>query len=345
LIEFLSLFWSTDIYHGYWSGYHTNGFEFFLRRKIFYLFIFFIIITSLKEEFIPKVINAFIFAMFISEIISYLLIFHIIEPFQDKINHFPSPFLSHSVYTLFLVIFIIYLLDAFGKIKQKYFKALAIFFIISATLNLFLNSGRTGQVLFPLALIFYIIIKYKVSLKHILATLLLLGGLFFTSYKFIPLFQKRFNQAYSDIQGFLYHNNYASSWGGRYLSLLIAKKSFEEGNYYGVGLGSAREYAFNQAKKLGENNYKFYTRDLHANMHNEYAQVFIESGFLGLISLLLFFYFYTFVYRYRIYEAFFKTFFFTFGVALFFGNFLYMFETFILFLIFVGLATILKKEE
>ena len=67
-------------------------------------------------------------------------------------------------------------------------------FFLSVAINLFINTGRTGQIAFFGALIVLFIYKYKLSVKSAFLSLLSIIFIFYLAYSFSPNFKNRMNQ-------------------------------------------------------------------------------------------------------------------------------------------------------
>ncbi|MDP2077119.1 MAG: hypothetical protein Q8J85_03670, partial [Sulfuricurvum sp.] len=149
----LSLLWTENLDSGW---HYIKQYYIFLALPILY--------SSINRDYIPQILSAFLGAMIISEIFSYLIFFDVM-PFQLKSNWSPSdpsPFMMHSIYSLFLVFSIFLMIIRMAYEKRSRIQAiLYTFFIITMTMNLFLNSGRTGQFAFFLALIVFIYLYYE----------------------------------------------------------------------------------------------------------------------------------------------------------------------------------------
>ena len=344
VLQFVSLLWSDSIYTGgYWSGYYNNAIDFLLRHEFFYLIVALIVYTSFKKEWTQKAINVFIAVMLISEIVSYGIIFGLWTTKKGHIGD-PSPFLNHSAYSALLAWTIFLLLEKFFRVKNIYYKSFYGFFITTATLNLFLNTGRTGQLVFIVLLIFYIIEKFKLSWKSILFSFLGVSLMIGLNYKFNKTFNNRVNQAINDIK-LINQQNYASSWGLRYLSILLSKKCLDTNPFFGYGFGDAKKEVMLEVEKYDEKSAQAYKRKLNPHMHNQYLQFFNEIGLVGIFLLLAFFYFYfktNFSDEIKIIAHLFMI---DYVIIFFTGTFLRRESTFILFLIFTTIFLLNKKEK
>jgi len=344
VLQFVSLLWSDSIYTGgYWSGYYNNAIDFLLRHEFFYLIVALIVYISFKKEWTQKAINVFIAVMLISEIVSYGIIFGLWTTKKGHIGD-PSPFLNHSAYSALLAWTIFLLLEKFFKAKNIYYKIFYAFFITTATLNLFLNTGRTGQLVFIVLLIFYIVEKFKLSWKSILFSFVGISLIIGLNYRFNKTFNNRINQAINDIK-LINQQNYASSWGLRYLSILLSKKCLETNPFFGYGFADAKKEVMLEVEKYDKKSAQAYKRQHNPDMHNQYLQFFNEIGLIGIFLLLAFFYFYfktNFSDEVKIIAHLFMI---DYIVIFFTGTFLRMESTFILFLIFTTIFLLNKKEK
>ncbi|EDM23221.1 O-antigen ligase family protein [Caminibacter mediatlanticus] len=340
-IKFFSIFWSNSIYNGFWSGYFKNAYDSFFRHDLLYLLIIPIILTSFKKNNAKKAIDIFLLGMFISEIFSYLLFFDLLPHwnFIRGTPYNPSPFLNHSLYSFLLVIFIFTLFEKFQRTNILIEKLIFLFFSITATINLFINGGRTGQLIFIFTVFFYAFYKYPKKIKYVVSGILAIIVIFTLAYKFSPIFNQRINNALYEVRGIV-NGNYSSSWGGRFLSILVTKDVFEKNPILGIGIGNSRKEVFEIIKSNYPNAFDYYKRRLHSDMHNEYAQILVEEGIIGLIIFIMFL-FISFKQKINdgFYNFFIKLFIFVFTLALFTGNFFSkMFTSFVLFYIFFAIS-------
>jgi len=280
------------------SGY-KNEYQFIFKHFLWLNSLFLILITS--EVNVKKILSAFLLGMFFNEIVSYLIFFHLID-----INFFknlgllsrgvkyydPSPFMHHTFYSLFLAVSILIILDNLKNFNGL-LKILAIIFLISATINLFINGGRTGQLAFFLGIIVYITLKYK-KLKYIIGSIMLLITVFIGAYYFSPIFKNRINKGVNNIEKVWMENNYNTSWGVRIgidkMSIEILK---EPKNFlFGLGAGEAKKSFFEYAKQ-DKNIYKAIKIVKH--LHNQYLQLWIDGGIMAFLLIILYF---VYLYKY-----------------------------------------------
>jgi O-antigen ligase len=275
LWSLVSIFWS-DISKDLYRGIRLN----------LYLVALFVIATSIKKEQIPSIITAFLAGMFVSEIIAYGVFFEIWS-FGHATPVTPSPFMMHIDYSVFLALSSVLLLNRlFSSLYSTKEKLVMLFFFFTVTGNLFLSTGRTGQVALIAALIVLPIIHYRVSIKSFSISLILLVVIFFSAYNLSSSFVMRVNNTKTDIEKIL-NSNLNGSWGTRAAYWIITFDSFKE-HPLGSGLGN-HKYAIQE--QVTKQNYQFINNRTKQYMgkhhpHNQYLLVLLQSGFIGLILFL-----------------------------------------------------------
>jgi len=277
-INLLSMLWTTNIHEGIYN------LKFYFAITVVFITFY----TSMKERYLLPVIFAFLIAMFISEVVSYGVF---LEWWTTKHSSpsMPTPFMHHVPYSIFLVVTIFLLL---GQILNKKISlSLRIFeaiFLLSATVNLFINGGRTGQLAFIFALFVFVISYYGTKIKYIVLTFCVLLLVFVSAYMFSPVFHKRIDQAVVDIYK-IKEGNLKSSWGSRIAMKIVSYSILEQHPFVGVGIGDVKD----EFKKAYETEtlkkYKFSYNTHH--VHDQYLQIMLQTGLLGLIPFILFIWF------------------------------------------------------
>lgn len=270
-----------------WSSEHDVALN--ELRILSYFFTLFVIATSLQAKYIDKVITAFLSGMFISEMIAYGVFFHL-WTFKAATPQDPSPFMIHIEYSVFLAFTSILLLNRL--ISKKYplkEKLLFFFFFLTVTGNLFLTQGRTGQVAYIAAIIVMSILHFKLSLKSITVSILLLVGIFGTSYTVSKNFHDRALQTQAEINGIL-HGNLNSSWGIRVGFWITTFHILEKEPLLGVGIG---DYKVSQKDEIQTGHYDYlsaHTKEFIStnHPHNQYLLLLLQTGIIG-FSLFLYF--------------------------------------------------------
>ena len=257
------------------------------RMKVFLFPIVFI--SFLKPEFIPKAIIAFMLGMLASEITSYSIFFHVIEPifYKNYAEFDPSPFMHHSEYGLILSLsagILFYRLIAYKD--ELYLRITTLLFFITITVNIFITGGRMGYVLYGVSL-FIVLAMYKVKLyKIILITVLLSVTVFSLAYQFSPLFQKRFQHSVNAINKLSTDHPFNSSFGVRLGFMYYATPVIKNNLLFGVGTGDHTQAVYDEIKI--QNTDTFLLKITH--FHNAHLVILVQFGLLGLFIWLNVFY-------------------------------------------------------
>ena len=281
LIHVIGMLWSEDLS---W-GFHM------LHKMWYFLLLFPILYTIVRKDYISSYVSAFLLAILITEVCSYLVWFEIIEPFKNATVENPTPFMNHISYNPILA-FAIYLVlheIFFNKKITNFVFSLYSFFAISMIFNMFITGGRAGQVAFFAMLVVLIIqILDKQRIKSLITIFIVIPGIFFTAYQASDLFQKRVNLAFN--QALEYQPGSNNSIGYRTTYALNSWELIKQNPIIGVGTGDFPvEYKkINQVKTPIMSLMGLPTT---TNPHNMYILIFSQLGVIGLISMLSIFYF------------------------------------------------------
>jgi O-antigen ligase len=261
-----------------------------LHKMWYFLLLFPVLFTIVRKDYIKLYIFAFLLAISLTEVASYLVWFEIVEPFKNATVNNPTPFMSHVSYNPILAFAIYIVLHEifFNKKLTNLLFSFYSFFAISMTINMFITGGRAGQVVFfiMLAIIVFQILE-KQRIKSFITILILIPGIFFTSYQISDLFQERVDLAVKEIATYA-DKNY-SSVGLRINFAVNSWQVIKKNPLIGVGTGDFP----NEYKKINEiNSPKLVDGVADAsNPHNMYTLVLMQLGFLGLLSMLSIFYY------------------------------------------------------
>ncbi|MDC3315703.1 O-antigen ligase family protein [Candidatus Thioglobus sp.] len=275
-LHVIGLLWTEDLA---W-GLHI------VHKMWYFIGLFPILYTIVRKDYISHYISAFLLAISITEVCSYLVWFEVIEPFKNATVSNPTPFMSHISYNPILA-FAIYLVlheIFFNKKITNLVFALYSFFAISMTINMFITGGRAGQVM-CFAMLAIIIFQFfnTQKIKALFLISFLIPGIFFTAYQASDLFQERVDAAVKN--SLFYSENKASSVGLRITFALNSWEAIKKNPIIGVGTGDFPiEY-----KKINKINTPGLTNT--TNPHNMYTLVAMELGALGVISMLSIFYY------------------------------------------------------
>jgi len=275
-LHVIGLLWTEDLS---W-GVHI------VHKMWYFLLLLPVLFTIVRREHIKFYISAFLLAITVTEIASYLVWFEIIGPFKNATVLNPTPFMSHISYNPILA-FAIYLVlhEIFfnQKITNLVFSWYS-FFAISMSINMFITGGRAGQAMYfvMLAIIVFQFFNNQ-KIKSLLLISVLIPGIFFTAYITSDLFQQRVDEVGIDIIS--YSNNKYTSVGQRVTYAINSWEVIKKNPIIGIGTGDfPMEY-----KKINQIN----TPELPnaTNPHNMYTLVVMQLGVLGLISMLSIFYY------------------------------------------------------
>jgi len=265
-----------------WHGNAELTFKYILKYR--HLIIIFIFYSSFDKKYSTYILSAFLAAMFISELMSYAIFFKVIQ-YKHVSPQDPTPFMDHMTYSTILAFTTNILLVYIFSEKNNNYKLFYLFFFITATTNLFINGGRTGQIIFIILIIVTILSSIKHKLKAILISCGLLLSTFFLAYTFSPNFQKGSLKIYQDIEKIIVHNNYTTSSGIRIALFLIGTHTFIDNSLSGTGLAynmkDVQKYA-----SLHDINIK--NIETIGDYHNTFLTISVQLGAIGLlISILL----------------------------------------------------------
>jgi len=275
-LHMIGLIWTEDFK---W-GFHM------LHKMWYFIGLFPILFNIMRKDKIRYYISAFLIAIALTEICSYLVWFEIIAPFKNATIENPTPFMSHISYNpiLALAIYLVLHKLIFNKKLSNLVFAFYGFFSISMTINMFITGGRAGQVAFfiILSILIFQIFDQK-RIKSLLVILILMPSIFFTVYQTSDMFKKRVDQTVNE--SLSYTSNGVTSIGYRFTYALNSFEVIKKNPIIGIGTGDfPSEY-----KKINQINTPLMPNT--TNPHNMYTLITMELGIIGLISMLSIFYY------------------------------------------------------
>jgi O-antigen ligase len=276
LLHLIGLLWSEDLV---W-GLHIS------RKMWYFILLFPLLFIITKREYVNYYIFAFLSAIFLTEVLSFLNWFNLIPDFKNSTGTNPTPFMSHISYNPILA-FSIYLLShkiLFNTEISFYRKFFYILFLIAMVINMFITGGRAGQVMF-FAVMCILIFQYYESerIKAFFVMVFLTSSVFITAYQASPLFNERVNITIDSIQE--YSNNKNTSVGLRVTFTVNSFDIIKENPILGVGTGDfPTEYKKNNIKNTPH-------LPNATNPHNMYILILVQLGLIGIISFLSIFYY------------------------------------------------------
>lgn len=279
------VFWAMGAFLGFlalsllWTDNISDGLK--QIRLYSYWIIIPILAINLKREWLPTIITAFLLGMFLSEIIAYGIYFEW-WTFKNRIPQYPSPFMSHIHYSIFLATTSIVLLSRLLSDRYRWQSKLPmLLFFLTSTGNLMISTGRTGQVALLVAIAVAIIIHYRLTLKSLIVFIALSTFLFIGAYTTIDLFKSRFDQGVEDVKAFQ-SDHFNTSLGLRAAFWIITFDTLQEHPIIGSGVG---DYRLAAREVLTHNTHHFskgvvdWCSDTH--FHNQYLMILVQVGLLG----------------------------------------------------------------
>ena len=280
-LHVIGLLWTEDLE---W-GLHI------IHKMWYFLLLYPILYTIVKREHINLYVYAFLLAILITVVLSYLVWFEIIPPFKNALVENPTPFMSHVSYNP-IIGFAIYLVGhkiLFDNNLSKLKLFLYSFFAVSMSINMFITAGRAGHVMFfvmiaILTLQYFNYKKYK-KIKSLLIISIMIPAIFLTAYHTSKQFSDRFDETITNIVKFSENTNKKNSVGQRLTYTINSWEVIQKNPLFGSGTGDFRvEYTRVNIVNSPE------LPNTH-NPHNMYLLILTQLGLLGLVSLMSIFYY------------------------------------------------------
>jgi O-antigen ligase len=257
-----------------------------VHKMWYFIGLFPILYTIVRKDYISNYISAFLLAISITEVFSYLVWFEIIEPFKNATVINPTPFMSHVSYNPILAFAIYFVLHEifFNKKITNFLFSFYSFFAISMTINMFITGGRAGQVMYFAMMAIIIFQFFNIQkIKSLLLISFLVPGIFYSAYTTSDLFQQRVDAAVKNTIS--YSENMHTPVGERITFAINSWELIKENPIIGIGTGDfPMEY-----KKINQINTPKLPNA--TNPHNMYTLITVELGVIGLISMLSIFYY------------------------------------------------------
>jgi len=258
-------------------------------QKYYHFLIIPIIITSLKVDYIKPIISAFLLAIAISEVMSYGIFLELWQ-YKDVLPSDPSPFMGHTDYSVYLAFTLMILLSRVFELgislKVKLFY---VFSFLLVTSNLFINGGRTGQVLFLVSVFILAYFQVKNKFLAISVSLLLMTTLVLGAYNISPNFHKRANDLITDVK-LVTNKDFTKNFGQRVSFWYIGSHIFYDNFFLGTGINNGTRQLTQYNEKLQIKTINF-EGTIVSDVHNIFLMYAIQLGIIGLILISLVFYF------------------------------------------------------
>ena len=278
------LFFSTHLLALFWTENLGWGFE-MTRKMLPFLFILPIFLTISRKENINYYVYAFLIAIGISEMLSYIVWFELVEPFGKATIIEPTPVMGHISYNPLLAFAIYLTLNKllFERPMSSGLRTTLTFFAISMTFNMFITGGRAGQVMFFASLAVLTFQFFRDSqIKATIISAIIIFVIGFGGYSYSPLFKNRIQQVSYDLAVFTTNPN--TSLGHRIVFAKNTMEMIKSSPFFGVGTG---DFPAEYSKISLVNSPKL---KLTVQPHNMYLFVTAQFGLFGLYIFLWIFY-------------------------------------------------------
>jgi len=323
-----------------WHGNTTTTLNYIAKYR--HLLIIFVFYSSFDSKYMRHIISAFVLAMFVSEIFSYGIFFELIH-YKNILPSDPSPFMSHMTYSTVLAFAISVLIVQLFYEKNLRYKFFYIFFTISATINLFINGGRTGQVIYIILIIFILFSLVKNKLKALAGTATILFFTFFLAYNFSNNFHERANELQNDISNMVHKNDFTGSGSARVALNIIGLQTIKDNLLLGTGIDYKMDSIEQYAKKF---NFDVALMKNFADYHSTFLTISAQLGIVGIIlSLTLIIALFTFPIKNKEFNILSKIFAITFVLFSLTHNTLHTMNPMIFFALFAGYFNALQKNN
>ena len=176
-----------------------------VRKMWYFLLLLPILYSIVVKADIHKYIASFLLAICLTEILSYLVWFELIEPFKNAAVENPTPFMSHISYNVilafafYLVMHRLIIIRDMGKVQIFLYS----FFAFSISFNMFITGGRAGQVAYFVILVILVFQFFSLSkLRALLSSFILIPVVFISAYSISPIFNDRVDSALLNITNY-----------------------------------------------------------------------------------------------------------------------------------------------
>ncbi|MDK2065209.1 O-antigen ligase family protein [Aliarcobacter butzleri] len=294
LLKYFILLYLVFLFGMFYTSDMDSAYAFMNKAKfLIYPLIF---LSFLDMRFSFRILNAFIFGVLFSEIVSYLIHFQIIPPelfigeykIYQTVYTDPAPFLNHIKHNIALAIVISVLIYRLlvNDIKNIYLKILSFIFITTAFINMSLIGGRTGYIVLFLLIFLVVFLVYRQKIKKVFfISLSIILIMFMYMYNFSEQFDKRVEDAKNDIKSMINEKNYDSSIGLRIIASYYTIEVIKDNYLVGVGTGDVMK----EIEKLSKDKESYIVERV-KSPHNVYLQVLAQVGIIGFFIFLLMFY-------------------------------------------------------
>lgn len=266
-----------------WSDSNIQDSLSYIKRYWYYLPIF-IIFKYLKKEYFDYTLSSFLFGMLISEIFSYGNFFGFWTIGLGSTSD-PTVFMQHTLYGMFLSITAILLILKFIYESDKKVKFIYFIFFMTVSINLLINSGRTGYFTLFITLFIILFTIYRKKLKILILSFSAIFVFLSLAYLLSPNFKNRIHHIENNYLEMINQSNYNTSIGARIGFWIIAANMIKEKPLLGSGIANNIN---DKNSYIDQNNLQeqfAYNRKLE-HFHNNFLEILTQFGIIGFLIFL-----------------------------------------------------------
>ncbi|MDH4201053.1 MAG: O-antigen ligase family protein [Spirochaetia bacterium] len=262
-----------------------------------------IFLTSVQSRFFIPAVRAFALGLVLLVFLALLNYFGIIQIGQEGAANVFMHRLDFSMFLAWSIIFgLVYLRnnrELFREKKPAKDLILWAVLVVVSGIWIFVQDGRSGQLALLVALLFLVSLLFWKKHKIILILSLIFVIIFFDlQFRFNKTFQSRVLDIRYEIANVQVENVYESSIGYRILTWRIALDLIKNNPVAGYGIGDSMDAVKNVVDhwqdKPDRSPSRLPNMDVITNnhVHNQYLQILLETGLIGLMLFLSIFYFF-----------------------------------------------------
>ncbi|MDH4945501.1 O-antigen ligase family protein [Sulfurimonas sp. C5] len=256
--------------------------------------------TIIQDPFKDKLKNAFLLAIFISEVTSLFMFTDFTIPFIHITGYgkYVPFFYTYSQYSLLIIIAIGLSLYELTTKSSNLKKAPYLILFLISTFTIFILDSKSSYILYFITVFIVLYQSFQINKKIILlfiSSVIIINTLAFT---YSSTFHKRITNIYKQLHLAINNNEYAGSTGSRIGMNLIGFQLFLQKPFIGHGTQEHIDLAIKTIEDLNvskqqKDNLLVFRNPMSPGMqtlHNEYLDHLIQFGLVGFFILLNIFY-------------------------------------------------------
>jgi len=272
-VSVVSLAWSADL---------VGGLDYLAKYR--YLLLAGVVATTITGDRVARVVDAFLAGSALSLLWSFGIAAGLIR-FGHGYPEHPAPSMNHLDYSMFLamagLLALVRLAHCSGGWRQRAtWGSLA----LASVAGLLVNIGRSGQLAFFVALAALLArhLPGPRLLRPVLAAAAA-GLLLAAAYLTVPTFRARADAALDEIERAVVHREYVTNQGKRIASWIASVEVMRGHPLLGTGVGDTIDELHRTVREQYPELEEAVREYRH--LHNQYFQVGVELGLVGLVAL------------------------------------------------------------